>query len=208
MARRLVRIGAGWGPRWLRGYGAALLRADLLAGATAAAVVVPIAMAHATIAGLPVQAGLCTVIAPMVAYAFIGGSRALSVSTTSTIAVLVAAAVAQVAPGADEAQATAVASTLALLAGGMLVAAAAGNLGFVANFISHPVLTGFKAGIGLVIVVDQVPKLLGIAITKEGFFRDVLSIARSLPALSWPTLAVGVGVMAIVLAGRRWLPHV
>ncbi|HWH41511.1 MAG TPA: SulP family inorganic anion transporter [Usitatibacter sp.] len=208
MARRLVRIGAGWGPGWLRGYGTALLRADLLGGVTAAAVVVPIAMAHATIAGLPVQAGLCTVIAPMVVYAFIGCSRALSVSTTSTIAVLVAAAVAQAVPGADEAHATAVASTLALLAGGMLVAASVAKLGFVANFISYPVLTGFKAGIGLVIVIDQVPKLLGISIAKEGFFRDVLSIAASLPSVSWPTLAVGAGVMAIVFAGRRWAPHV
>ena len=208
VARRLARTGAGpAAPGWLRGYGAALLRADLVAGATAAAIVIPIAMAHATIAGLPVQAGLCTVIAPMIAYALVGSSRVLSVSTTSTLAVLVAAAVAHVAPGAGEAQATAIASVLALLAGGMLVAASAASLGFVANFISQPVLTGFKAGIGLVIVVDQLPKLFGITIEKAGFFRDVLAIVQALPSLSFPTLAVGVGVMAIVFAGRRWAPR-
>ena len=182
-------------------------RADALAGATAAAVVVPIAMAHATIAGLPVQVGLYTLIAAMAVYAAAGSSRVLSVSTTSTLAILVAAAVAQVAPGADAARTSAIASTLALLAGAMLVLGWAASLGFVANFISQPVLVGFKAGIGLVIVVDQLPKLLGISIEKTGFFRDLLAIAERAAAFSAPTLAVGLGVMAAVFAGRRWAPR-
>src|SRR3954467_6727999 len=126
-------------------YGAELARADTIAGATAAAIVVPIAMAHATIATLPVQVGLATVIAPMLAYALVGTSRPLSVSTTSTIAVLVAAAVASAAPAATPAQATLIASTLALMVGAMLCAGWAASLGFVANFISQPVLVGFKA---------------------------------------------------------------
>ncbi len=75
----------------------------------------------------------------------------------------------------------------------MLMLAAVLRLGFVANFISTPVLTGFKAGIGLVIVLDQVPKLLGIHITKQGFFVDVLSVAQHVPETSLLTLAVAAG---------------
>jgi SulP family sulfate permease len=196
-----------WAPSWLRGYNAGLLHGDAVAGLTAAAIVVPIAMAHATIAGLPVQAGLCTVIAPMIAYALLGTSRPLSVSTTSTIAVLVAAAIGEAAPGADARQATGIASLLALMAGAMLVAGAAARFGFVANFISAPVLTGFKAGIGLVIVADQLPRLFGVHIQKTGFFRDLLAIAERVPDISLPTLAIGCGALALIVAGRRWRPN-
>ncbi|MGZ5086524.1 MAG: SulP family inorganic anion transporter [Usitatibacter sp.] len=208
MESHLARAGA-WVPipDWARGYGRGLLHDDAVAGITAAAVIVPIAMAHATIAGLAVQAGLCTVIVPMIVYAFVGSSRVLSVSTTSTIAVLVAAATAQVVPGASPEQAAGVASTLAVVAGAMLMAASIVRFGFVANFISQPVLTGFKAGIGLVIIVDQVPKLLGIHIVKKGFFRDVLAILEGLPVASVATLGVGIAVMAIVFGGRRWAPR-
>jgi MFS superfamily sulfate permease-like transporter len=80
------------------------------------------------------------------------------------------------------------------------------RLGFVANFISGPVLVGFKAGIGLVIVLDQVPKLLGVHIEKTGFFRDAAAVAAQVPELSAPTLVIGMSVMAIVFAGRRWWP--
>jgi SulP family sulfate permease len=189
-------------------YGAELARADTIAGATAAAIVVPIAMAHATIANLPVQVGLATVIAPMLAYALVGTSRPLSVSTTSTIAVLVAAAVASAAPAATPAQATLIASTLALMVGAMLCAGWAASLGFVANFISQPVLVGFKAGIGLIIVVDQLPKLAGIHFEKAGFFRDLGSLSLHAAEFSAPTLAVGVAALVIVMAGRRAWPRV
>ena len=208
MEWHLERMGA-WlsGPGWLRGYDRAALRADALAGLTAGAVVVPIAMAHATIAGLPVHAGLCTAVVPMAAYALLGSSRVLSVSTTSTIAILVATAIGEAARGAGPEQATVVAGTLALLAGAMLVLAAFLRMGFVASFISQPVLVGFKAGIGLVIVTDQLSKLLGIHIAKAGFFRDLVAIGRELPQLSLATFATGLAVLAIILAGRRWAPR-
>jgi high affinity sulfate transporter 1 len=208
MEWHLERMGA-WvsGPRWLREYDRGTLRADALAGLTAGAVVIPIALAHATIAGLPVQAGLATAILPMAVYALAGSSRVLSVSTTSTIAVLVSAATASVLPSATPEQATAVAGTLAVLAGAALVLACVARLGFVASFISQPVLVGFKAGIGLVIVADQVPKLLGIHIVKAGFFRDLAAITGALPALSPATVATGAAVLAIIYAGRRWAPR-
>jgi sulfate permease, SulP family len=157
------------------------MRADLLAGLTAAAVVIPKAMAYATIAGLPVQIGLYTAIVPMVVYAALGTSRPLSVSTTTTIAILTGAELGRAAPGGEAAELIVAAGTLAVLTGAILLAAAALRLGFVANFISESVLTGFKAGIGVVIVLDQLPKLLGVHIEKSGFFRDILSIAAHLP---------------------------
>jgi sulfate permease, SulP family len=96
--------------------------------------------------------------------------RALSVSTTITIAILAGAEIGRAVPGGDQGALIAASATLAVVTGVFLVAASVLRLGFVANFISEPVLTGFKSGIGLVIVVDQIPKLLGVHIEKVGFF--------------------------------------
>ena len=182
-------------------------RADVVAGLTAAAVVAPKAMAYATIAGLPLQAGLYTAVVPMVVYAALGSSRPLSVSTTTTIAILTGAALGQVAPNGDAAQLITATATLAALVGVMLVLASAVRLGFIANFISEPVLTGFKSGIGLVIVVDQIPKLLGIHIDKAGFFRDVLSIIGHLPSASLTTILVTVSIFLLIAALHHFAPR-
>ena len=154
-------------------------RPDVVAGLTAAAVVIPKAMAYATIAGLPVQVGLYTALVPMVVYALLGTSRSLSVSTTTTIAILVGAELAQVAPGrrcgdADHGHGDADPPRRRASSAGRVVL----RLGFVANFISEPVLIGFKAGIGLVIVLDQLPKLLGVHIDKGGFFHNLLATVQ------------------------------
>src|SRR5712672_2295659 len=163
------------------GGGAPALRFDIVAGLTAAAVVLPKAMAYATVAGLPVAVGLYTAFVPMVVYALLGSSRVLSVSSTATLAILVGTELGLVVPDGDPAKLVTATATLAALVGAMLIAARLMTLGFVANFISTPVLTGFKAGIGLVSVLDQVPKLLGVHITKQGFFADLLSIAHHIP---------------------------
>jgi sulfate permease, SulP family len=183
-----------------------VLRLDILAGLTAAAVVVPKALAYATIAGLPVQVGLYTASVPMVIYALLGTSRPLSVSTTTTLAILTGAELGRVAPrgGAELITASA---TLAVLVGVLLLLASAIRLGFVANFISEPVLTGFKSGIGLVIVVDQIPKLLGIHIDKAGFFRDLLGIVRHVPETSVATLVLAVSILAVIFLAEKFLPH-
>src|SRR5215470_19444358 len=160
------------------------LKPDLVAGLTAAAVVLPKARAYATVAGLPVAAGLCTAFVPMVVYALLGTSRVLSVSSTATLAILAGTQLALAVPDGDPGKMATAAATLAALTGVLLLLASTLRLGFVANFISLPVLTGFKAGIGLVIVLDQVPKLLGIHIDKAGWFRDVASIVRHLPEIS------------------------
>jgi high affinity sulfate transporter 1 len=180
--------------------------ADLIPGLTTSAVVVPKALAYATIAQLPVQAGLFAALVPMAVYAVLGTSRLLSVSTTTPIAILCATAIGEALrkdPGLDPLTA---AATLSVLVGLMLVAARVLRMGFLANFISEPVLTGFKAGVGFVIVVDQVPKLLGIHFEKLGFFRDVAAIFRHVPELSWPTLAVALGTLAVIFFAKRFVP--
>lgn len=193
--------GIGRGRSWHKAFAA-----DLIPGLTTAAVVVPKALAYATIALLPVQAGLFAALVPMAVYAALGSSRLLSVSTTTPIAILCATAIGAALrnnPGLDPLTA---AATLSVLVGVMLIAARVLRMGFLANFISEPVLTGFKAGVGFVIVVDQVPKLLGIHIQKQGFFRDVGSIVAHVPELSWPTLAVALGTLAVIFFAKRFLP--
>jgi len=163
---------------WMREYQKDWLRLDVVAGLTAAAVVIPKAMAYATIAGLPVQVGIYTAFLPLIIYALLGTSRVLSVSTTATLAILVGAQLSEVVPGADPASLLKASVMLTVLVGGVLVLASLLRLGFIANFISEPVLIGFKAGIGLVIVLDQVPKILGIHFHKGSFIQNVVSIPR------------------------------
>lgn len=185
----------------------ASLRLDIVAGLTAAAVVLPKAMAYATVAGLPVAVGLYTAFVPMIIYALLGTSRVLNVSSTTTLAILTGTQLGLAVPDGDPAQLVTAAATLTALVGLLLMLAALLRLGFVANFISTPVLTGFKAGIGLVIVLDQVPKLLGTHIAKQGFFRDIASIAQQLPETSLLTLAVATATFAILIFMERLRPH-
>lgn len=191
---------------WLQDYRRDWLRPDVIAGLTASAVVIPKALAYATVAGLPVQAGLYTAFVPMAIYAVLGSSRPLSVSTTTTIAILTGAALESVAPAGNAALAQA-AATLALLVGAILVLAGILRLGFVANFISEPVLVGFKAGIGVVIILDQLPKLLGVHIDKGGFVHNVFATLGAIPQTALPTLLVSLITIAILLGLERLSPR-
>jgi high affinity sulfate transporter 1 len=170
-------------------------------------VVLPKAMAYATVAGLPVAVGLYTAFLPMAIYALLGSSRVLSVSSTTTLAILTGTQLALVVPDGDPGRLAAAAATLTALVGALLVVAAGLRLGFVANFISTPVLTGFKAGIGLVIVLDQLPKLLGVHIAKQGFLRDVLTLGLHVPEASLVTLAVAFASLAVLIGMDRLWPH-
>src|SRR4029434_1048749 len=189
------------------GSGTTALRFDLIAGLTAAAVVLPKAMAYATVAGLPVAVGLYTAFVPMVVYALLGTSRVLSVTSTTTLAILTGTQLGLVVPDGDAAKLVTATATLTMLVGAILMLARMMRLGFVANFISTPVLTGFKAGIGLVIVLDQVPKLLGIHITKQGFFFDAVSVVHHIPEASTITLMVSLATFAVLIAMERLWPH-
>ena len=164
-------------PRWLR--------LDLVAGLTAAAVIIPQAMAYASIAGLPVEVGLYTALTPMLVYALMGTSRTLSYSVTSTIGMLTASALATVAAGGSREELIVASATLAVLVGAMLVLASVLRLGVIANFISAPVLTGFKAGIGVVVFVGQLQQ-------SPGYLR-----AQGTDLRDHPGLAAGAGGPAL-----------
>jgi high affinity sulfate transporter 1 len=192
---------------WLKSYRPEWLRFDLVAGLTTSAVVIPKAMAYAAIAGLPLVVGLYTALVMLVVYAVLGTSTLLSVTTTTTIAILTAGILTSVAPGADPAALLTTSATLSLLVGAFLVAGGMLRLGAVANLISDPVLTGFKAGIGIIIVLDQLPKLLGVHITKAGFFRDIASIAQHLPETSLPTLLLALTMLALMLGLEHFAPR-
>jgi high affinity sulfate transporter 1 len=193
--------------QWLASYQREWVRADLFAGLTAAAVVIPKAMAYATIAGLPVEVGIYTAFVPLVIYALLGTSRPLSTSTTTTIAILVGTELAIVAPNADAATLLTASTTLAVLVGAFLVLASLLRIGFIANYISEPVLVGFKAGIGLVIVVDQIPKLLGVHFDKGSFLNNLTALVQHLPDASIPTLLVGFAMLAILLGLEKFVPR-
>ncbi|MHC1741558.1 MAG: SulP family inorganic anion transporter [Syntrophobacteraceae bacterium] len=191
---------------WLLDYRKEWLHLDVIAGLTTASVVIPKAMAYATIAGLPVQVGLYTAFLPMLVYAFLGTSRPLSVSTSTTIAILAATQLGMVVPESDPIALLRASATLTLLVGVILMLASFLRLGFIANFISEPVLIGFKAGIGLVIVLDQVPKLLGVHFHKGPFFHNLLALVQSLPETSAATLAVGAVMVATLVLLERLSP--
>jgi high affinity sulfate transporter 1 len=183
------------------------LRFDIVAGVAGAAVVLPMAMAYATVAGLPPAVGLYTMLLPTVAYALLTSSRVLCISSTSTIAILTGAALAAAVPGGNPAQEAAATATMAVLVGATLLLGRVLRLGFIATFISEPVLVGFRAGVGLVIVVDQLPRLLGIAPGDHTFFGDLETLARHLDETSWLTVAVGLASLAILVGLGRLAPR-
>lgn len=194
-------------PAWVSDYQRSWLRPDVIAGFTTAAVVIPKALAYATVAGLPVQAGLYTTFLPMIIYALFGTSRVLSMSTTTTLGILAGTALSAANPTGDPGVLIAAAASLVLLVGAMLLLAGLLRLGFVADFISEPVLVGFKAGIGIVIVLDQIPKLIGVHIPKGSFFQDLLHTVAAIPNASMLTVVVGGCMLTILLTMERFAPR-
>ncbi len=193
---------------WLSQYRSDWLRPDIIAGLTTAAVVIPKAMAYGTVAGLPIEIGIYTAIIPPLIYALLGTSRVLSVTTTTTIAILTGAELAHAVPDGDPVRLLQALVTLSLLVGAFLALASVLRLGFFADFVSYPVQVGFKAGIGFVIIADQFPKLLGVKIHKEGFFRDVWSIIQSIPKAVLLVVVIGFGsIVALALLkkyAKKW----
>ncbi|MCJ7838067.1 MAG: SulP family inorganic anion transporter, partial [Burkholderiales bacterium] len=174
------------------------MRADVVAGLTTGAVVIPKAMAYAVIAGLSVEVGLYTALAAMLVYPLLGSSRPLSVSTTSAIAMLMAAQVAASSAQADV-SATAIAATIALLVGGMLVLARLLRLGFLANFISKPVLIGFQSGVGVVILIGQLKSVLGVHVESHTTIETLVELSGLLTQIHGLTVLVAMAGIAILV---------
>ncbi len=146
----------------------------------------------------------------MLVYALLGGSRRLSVSSTSALSILTGTALAAaVGSAGTSADFLAAATTLALLVGGFLLLAAILRLGFLANFISLPVVTGFKAGIGVVIFVSQLGKVLGISVPSgSSVWQTIVTLFDSVGEISWPTAALSAATLAILVVLPIVLPRV
>ena len=183
---------------WLPAYQRADLRPDLMAGAISWAVMVPVAMAYAEMAGLPAQAGLYASMASLVAYFFFGTSRHQKVLASSTMAVMSAAVIAPLA-GGDMAIYASLSAALALTVGVLLVLAGIVKLGFISDFLSKSVIVGFVFGLAINIAVSQAPKLFGVpsgsGSTIQQFFQLLFNLDLTNP---W-TLAISVTSLAIVI---------
>jgi high affinity sulfate transporter 1 len=188
-----------------RAYRPAWLRRDLVAGVVLTAMLVPQGMAYAELAGLPPVSGLYATLVPLLAYAVFGPSRILVLGPDSALAPLVAAAVIPIA-GADPAQRVAVAGLLALIVGAFLLVGAVARLGFLTDLLSKPVRIGYLAGIALIVIADQLPRLLGVPSSGERFVDDVRQFGGHLGEADATTAALGIACLVIVLAGSRVLP--
>lgn len=192
---------------WLPDYKSKWFRADLIAGLTIMALLVPEGMAYAELAGVPPQAAFYAAPIGLLAYAIFGSSRQLVVAVSSGIAVMSASIVGELAP-ADSAEFVSLTAALAVMAG--VIAAVGGllRLGRFARFFSPSVLTGFVSGLALLIIVKQLPKILGIEAAEGNSWERLADLFRSLPERHMTTLMVGVSTVVLMLILERWLNRV
>jgi high affinity sulfate transporter 1 len=190
----------------LRGYQLAWLRGDLLAGITVAAFLVPQVMAYAQVAGVPPVAGLWAALPALVAYAALGSSRSLSMGPESTTALMTAVAIGPLAAGSP-ARYAGLAASLALLVGVLSVCAGVARLGFVADLLSRPVLVGYLAGVGLIMIVGQLGRVTGVQVSGSSAAAELASFAHGFGTWQPGTVALASSVLVFLFVVRwRW-PH-
>jgi SulP family sulfate permease len=197
--------------RWLPGltiirhYDRTWLRADMLAGVTVCALLIPQGMAYGELAGVEPVAGLYAALGAMVLYALVSTTRVVIVGPEAGVAIIVAAALAPLA-GGDPARYAALAGALALLVGGVLVVGGLVRVGFIVDFVSKPVLSGYIIGAAFIIIGSQLGKLFGISLEEEEFFPKVWELITRLDETHRLTFALGLGLIALLLLLRRLIP--
>ncbi len=179
------------------------LLSDLIAGLSIAGLLVPEAVAYSGIAGLPPQYGVIALLAGLGCYGLIGQSRFAVVSATSSSAAVLAAATASLAPG-DAVHRLALAMGLIVLTGGLFVAASLARLGELSSFIAKPVLRGFSFGLALVIILKQLPKMVGIHPHSDNILPFVAELAARLTQWNPVGLATGLAALALLFALRPY----
>ncbi|CCH88240.1 Sulfate transporter [Modestobacter italicus] len=197
------------GLQWVRAYRRAWLPRDIGAGVVLTTLLVPQGMAYAELAGLPPITGLYTSIMCLLGYALFGPSRILVLGPDSALGPMIAATTLPllVADG-DPERAVALASVLALMVGAIMVVAGLGKLGFIADLLSQPTMTGYMNGLAVTILVGQLPKLLGFSVDADGLVGEVVGVVEGVAdgAVVPAAAAVGVGGIVLVLALQRWTP--
>jgi sulfate permease, SulP family len=189
-----------WAPKYSRDQATS----DLVAAVIVTVMLIPQSLAYALLAGLPAQVGLYASILPLVVYAVFGTSRTLSVGPVAVVSLMTAAALAPLADmGTPEYIAGAV--LIAVMSGLMLTVMGILRLGFLANFLSHPVISGFITASGIVIAASQLKHVFGIQASGHNLWEIAGSLLASLPETNIPTLLVGVGALAFLLWSREFL---
>lgn len=196
-----------WLPAWLRGYRPAWLAGDLTAGLIVTVMLIPQSLAYAMLAGLPPEVGLYASILPIVAYALLGSSMTLAVGPVAVASLMTASALQPLA-AAGSAEYVTLAVQLSLISGVMLLAFGALRLGFLAYFLSHPVISGFISGSAVLIAVGQLKHILGVQVTGSGVFETLSGLLTALPQTQPTTAAIGVSSLLFLLAARRYLTPV
>lgn len=200
-----ARLRAAMPLRWLRGYDRGWLSADLLAGLTAWGVMTPSAMAYAQLAGLRPEHGLYAALAALLGYGLFASSRHLKVTASSTMAVTSAAVVGRLAEG-DPARVVGYSAALALVMGLLLLLAGLARLGFIADFLAQPIVKGFVFGLSLVIIVGQLPKILGVPGGEGNALEQLAAVLGQLGAVNATTVVLGACAIGAIVALRRYLP--
>lgn len=193
--------------RWLPSYERSNLRPDLLAGCIVAALLVPQSLGYARIAGVPVEVGLYAVPLALIAYAVLGSSPQLIVGPASTVAIVSGSLVADITRG-HPGEAVAVSAGLAIAAGIVMVLVGLLRVGWVAEFLSTPIVTGFVFGLTLTIVVGELPVLLGIRVPRGDLIQMLEATLRSLDEIDALTALVGGVSLLILFVGGRFAPRV
>src|SRR5512136_1069627 len=195
---------------WLPHYDRSWLTIDVIAGLTLWGLVVPEAMAYAGIAGLPPQAGLYTLLAALLVYALLGTSRHLVVQATSATAALLASSVAAAliataaANASDPATYQAYASAFVLVTGLVFLFAGLARLGFITQFLSKPVMSGFVLGLAIFVAVGQLNKLFGVPKPEGNTVEKLLGIIKELPQANWAAFVIGAAALAVLFLLPRW----
>ncbi|MBI1234870.1 MAG: sulfate permease [Alphaproteobacteria bacterium] len=189
---------------WGRRYTGQTLVSDLNAALIVTIMLIPQSLAYAMLAGLPPQVGLYASILPLIVYALFGTSRQLAVGPVAILSLMTAAAASRIAEPGSPAYVEA-ALILAFLSGGMLLVFGLFRMGFLANFLSHPVVSGFITASGLIIAASQLKHILGVPAEGHNLFAQLFSLARALPQTNIPTLVIGLASLAFLAWARSGL---
>ncbi|WP_322990042.1 sulfate permease [Hoeflea sp.] len=189
---------------WGRRYDRDAFGNDLVAAVIVTIMLIPQSLAYALLAGLPAETGIYASIAPIVLYAIFGTSRALAVGPVAVVSLMTAAAIGHLAePGSPELLVAAI--TLALLSGVFLILLGVFRLGFLANFLSHPVIAGFITATGILIAASQLRHILGIQAGGDNLPELVVSLIENLGRVNWTTFAIGASATAFLFWVRKGL---
>ena len=196
------------GVRVVRSYQGRWARPDIVAGVVLAAILVPQGMAYADLAGLPPVTGLYTTVGCLLGYAVFGPSRILVLGPDSSVSPMIFAAIAPLVVGADTHRAIELAGMLALIVAAMEIGMGLARLGFVADLLSNEIQVGYMNGLALVIIVGQLPKLFGFSTDATGFGHEIKAFVLGIDNTVGAALAVGLGVLAILLVLPRFTRRV